>query len=305
MKITEFLEDNGIEFWTTGKNVPKGCINIQCVFCDDNSNHLWINRKSLKVSCWRCGNHRLVNLIMEITGQPFRSSKQIENSLTLGVGEYGVPPFQESTASSILSTSVTLPRESKKVFPEKHIRYLENRGFKASEIIRKYKLRAVHTVGKYKFRIIIPIILDRKIVSFTSRDITDQQEPKYRHASPSESAMSPKRLIYNSDTLTTGSDAILVEGPTDVWKLGNNTVSLLGLKYTEDQIIILMNKKIRNLFILFDNDKPGKKEARKIAKVLSPLVKRVEIITLETASDPGSLKTEEAKIIKRELGFDK
>ena len=305
MELKEFLEDHGIEYWTSGKNVVNGWINIQCIFCDDDSNHLGVHRKSLKVSCWRCGNHNIINLIKELSGTTYNEAISIKKSLSLGATDYGFgPPYAEDDASSLLSAHVRLPQESRKYFPEKHIEYLRYRGFTDPEkIIRKYKLRSVYTTGKYKFRIIIPIMLNKKIVSFTSRDITGLQDPKYKHASPEESAIDVKRIIYNYDTVTTGSDAILVEGPIDVWKLGDKTISLLGIHHTEEQILSIKNKKIRNLFILFDNDKAGVAGAKRMAGIISPLVKSVEIVTFNTIKDPGELKEEEAEILKRELGI--
>ena len=40
MNLFEFLDDYDIEYWTEGKNVVKGWVNITCTFCDDDSNHL-------------------------------------------------------------------------------------------------------------------------------------------------------------------------------------------------------------------------------------------------------------------------
>ena len=301
MDIIELFEDYDIEYWTEGKNVSSGWVNIQCIFCQDDSNHLGIRKKDLKISCWRCGNHDMINFITGITELSRSEAFLISKRLSLGATD--TYPPAESSASSLLSAQVRLPQESRKYFPEKHLEYLKNRGFQDPEkIIRKYKLQAVHTIGKYKFRIIIPIILNRKILSFTSRDITEFQEPKYKHASANESAMDIKKLVYNIDTLTIGSDAILVEGPVDVWKLGKGAISFLGVNNTEEQVIVLKNKKIRNLFILFDNDRAGKREAKRIAKILSPLVKETEIVTFKNINDPGELRTEEVAILRNQLG---
>ncbi|RLC32402.1 hypothetical protein DRH13_01775, partial [Candidatus Woesebacteria bacterium] len=225
MELIELLEDYDIEYWTKGKNVQDGWMNIQCIFCDDDSNHLGIRKKDLKVRCWRCGRNSMERVLQEIIGIPYRQAAELVESISLGAPDYD-PPKAEDTASSLLSAHVRLPQGSTTTFPKIHTDYLKKRGFpNPKKLIRKYKLRASYTTGKYKFRIIIPIIRNRKTVSFTSRDITGMQTPPYKHASPKESAMGAKKLIYNSDTVAPGDDAILVEGPIDVWKLGDNTIS--------------------------------------------------------------------------------
>jgi len=302
MDIIEFLEDNGIEFWLGGKNVSPGWVNIQCPFCDDNSNHCGIKLSDLRVSCWRCGGHstkKLIRKIIDCTGQ---EANQIFKTLSLGAGYY--PPFESSASSTLTSKNVILPPECEKEFPKSHINYLKNRGFtKPKEIIKKYKLLSTNTIGKYKFRIIIPIYMNRKLVSFTSRDITGQQDIRYKTATIKESIIDPRECVYNYDTLTIGCDAIIVEGPIDVWKMGDNSISILGLTYTKNQIVLIKNKKIRNLFILFDQGNKEKRAAKKLGSILAPLVQKVEVITLNKVKDPGELKIEEARIIKEQLGF--
>jgi len=303
MELTEFLDDHGIEYWDHGKNISPGWINIQCIFCDDHSNHLGIRLSDLRVSCWRCGGHKINKLIMGIAECDYQKSKVIYTSLRSSLGAGYLSPLYSTASSSELSKMVSLPQECTKKFPKDHIAYLKNRGFNPREIIKKYKLQAVHTIGRYKFRIIIPIYMNKKLVSFTSRDITDEQALRYKGASQSECILNPKEVIYNYDTLSEGSDAILVEGPIDVWKLGDGTISILGITHTRRQIIAIKKKKIRNMFILFDRGKKEIVTAKKLARILAPLVKSVEVVTLNKAKDPGELKVEEAALIKRQLGL--
>lgn len=316
MDLIDFFDDHGIEYWKSGNNVSRGCINIQCPFCDDHSNHLGIRKKDFKVRCWRCGSHNIEKVVQEISGITYKEAKLFCSDLSLGVTDTN-PPV-EKYASSLLSTSVQLPQESTRRFPQLHIDYLISRGFKPNKInrlIRKYKLRACYNTScKYKFRIIIPIIQNRNIISFTSRTVVKGIDPRYKDATNKpykkngkiiqDCMIEPKHLVYNIDTVTPGSDAILVEGPVDVWKLGNNAIALLGTNYTEDQIIIIKRKSIRNLFILFDSDRTGRKKARAVTKVLAPLVRKVEDVTLTKVNDPGELKEEEAEIVRNQLGIE-
>jgi len=303
MNLIEFLQEYDLEYWESGENVSPGWINIQCPFpeCDDDKNHLGIKIKDLRVNCWKCGGHSIINLIRQIAECSFQEAKEILKSL--GADDTYQPPINVDNTSSAFSEMVSLPRESSTNFPSMHIEYLRNRGFKTRNLIRKYKLQAVHNIGKYKFRIIIPIYMNKKLVCFTSRDITGQQEPPYRHGGPGEVIISAKKVIYNYDSVKSGGDAFLVEGPIDAWKLGDGAMSILGAKHSEQQVKLIMRKKINRLFIFFDSDKTGKKDSKKLGKIMAPLVRKVEILTLKDKNDPGQLTFAEADSIKAGLDF--
>jgi len=81
MDIIELLEEHDIQFWRTGKNVSRGWVGLQCPFCDDDSNHLGIHKKSLRCRCWKCGGHKLINTLMEVLSIPFKEAKKISQSL--------------------------------------------------------------------------------------------------------------------------------------------------------------------------------------------------------------------------------
>ncbi len=295
--LIELLEDKAVvQYWLEGKNISPGWVGFKCIYCNDNSNHLGIEIKTGRVSCWKCGNHQFIKTIMKLTTCSYEEAKNIRFSKKINT-------FKQKEQKEHLNKNIELPSEIVSTWPKKHLNYLKKRNFNTKKIISKYQLRPVYTVGRYKFRIIIPIIYERRIVSFISRDITEVREPKYLMPKQEKNILTPKQCIYNYDSLTTGCDCILVEGPTDVWRMGDNSISFLGTKYTVEQMVLLKNKKINNLFILYDNDRPGKKSAIKVASIMAPLVKNTEIIYLEEHGDPGDLKPEEAEIIRKELGF--
>ena len=301
MDITDIFDEYDVEYWTSGKNVSRGWINIQCVYCADDSNHLGIRLRDFRVHCWKCGGHNIIQLLMNVAGCTFSKAKEIRLSLGADVP---APPLNDKPSSEYV-TRVRLPLGSTNHFPNPHIKYLRKRGFyKPRKTIRKYKLQAMYTTGKWKFRIIIPIYFEGQLVSYTSRDITDRQDPPYLHAPLTKSRMNPKEVIYNYDTLVSGGDAILVEGPIDVWKLGDGAISFLGVENTLQQIVLLKDIKIRNLFILYDNDRPGKRAASRTARDCAPLVKSVEIVNLLEQHDPGELTLEEGESVKRMLSFN-
>ena len=301
IRLTQYLRNEGVEYWTEGTNVSKGWIGIKCLFCDDKSNHLGIRIEDLKVRCWKCGGHQLVNLVKKISNCNFNEAKKITKTLARSgaVSDYQ-PPLDKSSSDLI----VRLPAESSKKFPMMHIQYLKERNFYPQEAIDKFDLRAVGAVGEYKFRIILPIYMDEILMSFTSRDITDRQELRYKDCPINKSRVKPDDCIYNYDGIKDGGRALLMEGPTDVWKFGDNSFAIFGAAISAVQILSIMKKNLHTLFIMLDPDKTGEREGPKIARKLSPLAEYVEIVYLKRSGrDPGELSYSEVSAIKKELGL--
>ncbi len=52
--LTSMFQAAGVNYWTDGANVGRDYVNIQCVFCDDQSNHLGIHVEEYFYRCFRC-----------------------------------------------------------------------------------------------------------------------------------------------------------------------------------------------------------------------------------------------------------
>ena len=296
--VIDFLEDNDIEYSLSGKNISKGWIGLQCPFCDDSSNHLGIRLSDLRVKCWICGGHSKESLIKTLTDCSWTEAKTVGKRLAEGVDD-NPPPENRSRADKCHHRKLPLPHHFQKPSGI-YKKYLRSRGFKPKQVIKKYRLLEGGHLGRYKFRLIIPIYLNRKFKSFTSRDITNQQSPKYLNANKTD-FYSVKELVYNYDAIDKGGNVLVVEGPTDVWKIGGSTVCLFGVEYTDQQIVLLAQKEINNLYILFDSDSAGVAASKKLKRVLYPLANSVEILSLKKGDDPGQLSLSEARSIKYEL----
>lgn len=298
MDLIELFEENGVQVWRRGKNVSYGWIGIQCVFCDDQSNHLGINLRNYDCRCWKCGKHKFSDVLRETLD--ISKSEAIQLAKEIDPSE--ISEGDDDRVQYDSSMSIKLPPESVRRFPNQHYRYLKERGFPVLKTIREYRLRAVEHIGPYKFRIIIPIIYQGKIVSFTSRDITNQAQAKYK-AAPASLYPNPKHFIYNADSVSEGAQsAVLVEGPTDVWRLGKGSISLMGVKAHGKQLVHLARKQIKTLHVLFDNDATGYRASVHLAKALRSFVREVNIVSLTEAADPGVLTREQGEIVMRRLG---
>jgi DNA primase len=301
MNIIDFMKEHGIRYWTEGKNVTPGWIGIQCMFCRDKSNHLGINLKTFSCKCWICGPKDPIDVIMRIAEVTKHEAILIKNSLRREGGQVwskkSPPPHHQHTI---------LPPGSTKDFPEIYINHFLSRGMSLKQItsiIERYDLHAAPIYGDYAYRIIIPIYMKNKLVAFTSRAIDGRMEPKYKRCKPEECSIDQRALIYNYDSIEQGGTAIAVEGPADVWSVGDGSFATLGINRTAEQLMMLAKKKLQRICIMFDNDQAGVKASQSFARDVSPLVRTVDQIRLTDIKDPGQLLPHQVEVIKHQIGF--
>lgn len=275
--IREYLESRDIEYWTSGKNVTAGWTNIQCIFpqCPDQSNHLGINPIGMAFNCYICGESGFITkLIQQIDKCSWRQANNIYQSF---LKEDEIPERKEHP----LVKKIIYPKSFTKNIPKKAENYLKKRKFDPGYIITKYNLSYGGLTGQYKFRLIIPFYLDNKMVTFSSLDITGKQKPKYKHLGIEKSIIDPSKTLYNFDTVK--DKMILVEGVTDVWRIGDGCCALTGKIMTYEQKLLIHRKKINSILVLLDSD--AMVEAGKLATQLSGLVPHVDYIEYKTEKD--------------------
>ena len=296
--ITAFLQDYDVDYKNSGKNIGVNWLGIEeCPFCGVNGYHFGINLITKRFHCWGCeekGNPE--RFIKEITNSSWNKTKEILLKYTSD--DVLIPEDRISGKKVILPTDI-IPINSK------GIKYLKNRGFDTTTLIPKYKLEQTDIFSKlkqgsmsldYRWRIFIPIYMNRELVSYTARDYTGKRSPKYQHPYIESCIIPPSSCIYNIDTVK--DRCIVVEGPTDVWKLGDGAVSIQGITYTKKQIKFLNEKNLSKIVVMFDYGKEN--EARSLAHQLATICSDVRIASLKDG-DPGDLDPVEALKIKHEL----
>lgn len=288
VNIKELLDEYNVPYFTEGKNTQRGWINVQCPFCDDHSNHGGFNIAEGYYNCWQCGHHYIEDILTELLECSFSEAKRImaehETAAVLG----------ENIRKTPKAKHITFPPGTQEI-KKYHWDYLIRRNFDPDEIIKHWHIKGTDHIGKYKFRIIIPIILNNRIVSYTSRDVTGKAELRYKACPIEEEVIHHKHIVYGADYVQ-NRKAIICEGPTDVWRIGPGAVCTFGTSFKQEQILFLCNL-IDEAFILFDD--AAKKEAIKLANNLSPLLNRVEILYDYGVKDPGEMSEIKIKKIRK------
>lgn len=307
--IISFLEDNDVYHKLSGKNIGRGWVGFQCPFCEGGGTHGGVNLTHKYFSCWQCaetaGPPKLVKQILNCSwAKAFDVIRKYSGRNTDSSSWANIPTVKGHSSQPVHLPALTGSLSG----PGGH--YLSSRGFNPEAIEAKYGVKEAGPLGDYKFRLIIPIYFNKRLVSFTSRDYTGKGSLKYK-AQPIEDAIIPsKDCLYNIDTVK--NNILIVEGPVDVWRMGDGAVALFGTSCSSAQQETLFRWWMHTLRIKGTRRKTQKKKAvilldpktRKAADklyyALTSFIRDIKIVELD-GRDPGELSQEAAMNLKLQL----
>jgi len=289
---------------TLDSRQPGEYYRVNCPFCNDTRKRLWINHRwglkdpvtgSLNLHLCICFNENCVATIKER-----RSWLYAEVMADVGDGSLDVvlPSFKtrpaEPVKAELPGDLVTLDH-----LPADHpaCQYLRDRAFDPALLGQRlgvgYCPVANWNVQMATGRIIIPIMMDGQLRGWQSRYIGDPPNkfvPKY-YTMP---GMRKTELLYNIDPARKYPYVVLVEGVTDVWKVGPVSVALFGktLSATQELLISSIWNK-GTVYVMLDSDAAD--DGRKIVERLRGRVGKCVLVELPDDRDPGDLSQEELR----------
>jgi len=278
MSIEKLLQDYNIPTSTGGKNWQQGWIQTNCCFCSDSGFHLGFNIKGNYCNCWKCGSHQIENAIMQLLGIKWYEAKELLKQYS-GADTGTVAIKKKASAKEI-----ELPAGCH-IIQQRHKQYLFKRNFNHYKIVSEWGIMGTGPIGPYKFRIIIPIYFDGKLVSYQGRDITGKSDLRYKACETEKEVIHHKHIVYGIDHVK-NRKAVIVEGVFDVWRLGYGAVSTFGTEVTNEQVLLLANR-LDKAYIAFD-DTEAESKAELLGNRLIALGVDVELITID-ADDPAEL----------------
>lgn len=286
--VLSYLQSRNINYKHSGDNVSSGWIGISCLFCIDHSNHMGISLKTKAFNCYKCAETgSAVKLVQTIEG--ISSIKQVFTIIEeFTGGQY--TPKEKHYQSKVLLPSGT----SKKLTPN-HINYLIKRKFDPEAVTKQYDLYGTGPLGDFKHRLIIPVKMNNRLLSFVGRDISGKSELPYRNSSDTYSIKDVKQCLYNIDSILQNK-AVIVEGIFDAWRIGDGAVATFGTKYTHEQLRLLRG--LKRAYVLYDSD--AIPLAHKLAHDLSAIVPSVEVLELD-AGDPDAMSEDDVRALRRDL----
>ena len=259
MTFEEILSEYNVPVGPSGHyHVREGWINIDCPFCSRGSEG-WYMGYSIEgnfVNCWRCGSHRLINTVMELTKLSYKEVAKLLDNLETTHFEKRKP-----LGKLVIPTGITGLQPA-------HKKYLHTRGFKWRTIEKLWKIYGIGISSKLSWRIWIPIHYHGEIVSWTTRSISHNPKvTRYVSAALNEEMLFHKELLYGEDSARHA--IIVVEGIFDAWRIGPGAVATFGSGYSAEQLERIAKYQIRA--ICFDNEPEDQKRARKLSNDLSAL----------------------------------
>ncbi len=196
------------------------------------------------------------------------------------------------TADETEPVAVELPKVFKAVYDSGKWRlppYLKKRRIK-SATARAWGLGFCR-VGHYAGRLIIPIVCPQGY-SFTARDMTDEQEPKYLNPPDADH----RRLLIGWNLARLTGDFAIVEGPLDALKLYQYDVSALALggkTVHDEQLSMLLDLPSESaITVMLDGEE--KTAPYEVAGKLSAHFTNIYIARLPGKIDPGKATRSQA-----------
>lgn len=278
----------------------KGWVQVNCPFCDDSGFNGGFNIDNEFYNCWRCGSKPNNLALGKLVGvNPYVIGNEI------------LPRYRHRITTvekqHIHAKSLTLPTDT---FTDAERNYLYERHFNPDKLHKKFGIVGGGLVGKFAYRIILPLFYEGKLVSWTGRSILSKKRcdeldiPRYKNLSIEGSVMNPKDLFFNMDN-SNHSSVILVEGPMDCVRMGDDCICSFGTGVKQSQQEMLAER-YKTIFIAFDDEPEAQAKARHLGNNLTSLGVDVEIVNFckdYGVNDPGDMRESMVREVKKELGF--
>jgi len=299
MNFVKLFNDYNVEYDT---RVNKGWTNVTCPFCDDKTFNGGFNNAGDYYHCWKCGGHNFKQALARTVNIPFN---EVDTLIEQYAGRNSV--LNTLNKKQAKATKLTLPTDT---FTPAERKYLKERNFSPKLLHEKYKIVGGGITGSWKYRIIIPLVLNGKIVSWTARTILSKQQqqklkiPRYKNLSIEQSVVDPKSVLYNLDHCE-DKIGVLTEGAFDVIRMGDGFFCSFGTELTQSQISMI-KQRFEKVFIMFDNEEEAQAKARKFGLQIASIGVEVEIVDCYgdfNKNDAGELNEKEVQIIRHELGL--
>lgn len=271
---------------------------VNCPFCNDTRGRLWINWRygqpdpstddRLRIDYLaRCFNEECVpddrdnrnELAERLLG--FRNRNQRGQAWITNRGRSPVPRIGPCAPPGQTIPLMDLPDG------DPAVAYLLQRGF-SRETARRHGLsccvQADPRFTPAQGRIICPIDFNFQRVGWQARFVgtpPSRDIPKY-YTMPGL----PKRaILYNFDRAKDMPFVVVTEGVTDVWRVGDHGVALLGHDATSQQIELLQTLERKPIVVLLDGDE--KERAQRLQRELPNQI--VATIRLQEGVDPADM----------------
>lgn len=287
MKFDELLQQHNIPFKRYGEHehTTRGRISVDCPWCSPGWGHFrcGYNISTKSINCWSCGRLQLSPTIAELLHISGREAYDLSRELD---GE--ARPEAKPRGTLILPDDLG-------PLQDQHKKYLRSRNFRWRELVRLWEIGGIGMLGgRLAHRIFIPIHFQGVRVSWTTRSISKNHAKRYITAQPHQESIDHRSIVYGYDYCRHA--CIVVEGPTDVWRIGPGAVATFGTGFTEAQTALLAGFPIR--CVCYDGEDSAQSKARELSDLLQPFPGQTYNIVLD-CKDPGDASDKDIKLLRK------
>lgn len=299
MDIVRLYRDYSIPYVTDShKHSREGWVNTPCPFCAGNFGyHLGFHIENEYFVCWRCGAHSKWKTFSTLLKVPIHKVNSI-------LVNYDVSLLKREKAQDFVPIikHLKLPTNISDKIYHGHKKYLIDRNFEPTKIQKQWDIKYTAMSSKignmnFNWRIFVPIVWNNQMVSYLGRAINPDNELRYLVCPEKYELQNIKTTIYGKPEKW-GDMTILVEGVTDVWRLGDISTCVYGIKYTPNQVNIIA-KSFKRVFVLFDEDKQAQKQSKILSSELN--FRGVDAYSISMENDPASLSDTQAMELIKDL----
>lgn len=268
--------------------------------------------------CWSRGCDKtygadIIGLVRGIRQCTFKEAvKFLEGFVNLSLSTEEIQKLKDARENKEFILAQQKKRQQTVTYPKsclgrlRYHNYLETRGY-PRWLIEKYQVGACLEPNRYMSnRIVVPVInVAGEIVGFTGRTLDPNWEskgiPKWKHSRGGWVSQNLFNINNAAPHIQKSGYTVLCEGPLDVLRLEeagvHNSVAILGKKFYQAQMSILVSVGATNILDALDNDAAGKVGSNGVMKTAKCLfdVQRVEIP--EGFKDIGEMVATEARSI--------
>jgi DNA primase len=269
------------------RDVRSGQFKINCFRCDDSTKNLEISLEKEVFHCWKCDySGKIWQLLKDYLGH----APKIEEDY---VKASDLRNLQLDFDQKILEEPKFkgLPEEFCPLWTKKTLSMVGQK-------VKKYALRRIGQegiekyrvgycgLGKYRWRIVIPVFEDGRVVYWVARSIYNT-EPIYLYPEVEREA-----VIFNIDRARELGQAVITEGALDAIRVGDDGVAIFSTVLLDQQLFKLLD--IPSIIVMLDED--AREKALKIAQKLSEQHKPSKLVFLPKG-DPSDWPRESLRMM--------
>jgi Toprim-like len=268
---------------------------VPCPTCDEGREsefRLWFNVEKNIGICYKCQeSFTPVKLVMALEGVRYEDALRLLKENTASSGVFSLARLKQHIEESFA------PKETKSVeeLPEVDLpddfrpcsRFLSTEWppyiLKRIGSAREAKALGIGWCrgGYYAQRMVIPVRLGGRLVSFVARDMTGKAEKKVLYPKGAKTS----RLLFNYDRAHRFERVVLTEGVLDAIRVGPSAMALFGTHLSDAQVALLAASRAREVVLMLDGDAAGREGTQKILKRLG-LAWRTRVVDLPDGRDP-------------------